>query len=266
MREVRSETPHDRVQPSRIHSSCAALTRHATARPQAGLARARLGSESKKGAVVPKLGMEPIRREQICRAAATVIAREGFAGSTMRMVAEEAGVSTGMLNHYFANRQDLLTQALVFVSERAQARMRAAIEGIPPGRKRLIALLDSALAEEKEASETWRVWINAYGEAVRLAGLRHTIEARLLSWYDLIDDALEGLVPAETDEAIPWSWRFDAVLNGLAIQALTSEAALDGARIRDEVIRTLFGEAQASRGPALPTARRLAPAVAQTHR
>jgi TetR/AcrR family transcriptional repressor of bet genes len=198
--------------------------------------------------------MGPIRREQICRAAATVIAREGFAGSTMRMVAEEAGVSTGMLNHYFANRQDLLTQALVFVSERAQARMREAIEGIPAGRERMVALLDSALAEGQEVSETWRVWINAYGEAVRLADLRHTIESRLNSWYELIDDALEGLVPPDTDGTIPWSWRFDAILNGLTIQALTSEAALDGERIRDEVVRTLFGEIPAS-GQELPVAR-----------
>jgi AcrR family transcriptional regulator len=186
--------------------------------------------------------MGPIRREQICRAAATVISREGFAGTTMRMVAEEAGVSTGMLNHYFTNRQDLLEQALVFVSERAQARMREAIEGIPPGRERLAALLDSALAEGRETTETWRVWINAYGEAVRLADLRHTIDSRLNPWYKLVDTALEGLVPEDTDGTIPWSWRFDALLNGLALQALTSEAALDGERIRDEVIQTLLGE------------------------
>ena len=191
---------------------------------------------------MPKLGMGPIRREQICRGAAAVIAREGFAGSTMRMVAEEAGVSTGMLNHYFANRQDLLMQALVFVSERAQARMSAAIADVPPGRGRLVALLDSALADEPEVAETWRVWINAYGEAVRLADLRHTIEARLHSWYELIDTALEGLVPPDVNGSIPWAWRFDAILNGLTLQALTSEAALDGARIRDEVIAMLFGE------------------------
>ena len=203
---------------------------------------------------MPKLGMGPIRREQICRAAATVISREGFAGSTMRMVAEEAGVSTGMLNHYFANRQDLLTQALVFVSERAQGRMRESIQGIPPGRERLVALLDSALAEGQEVSETWRVWINAYGEAVRLADLRHTIESRLNSWYKLIDEALEGLVPADDDGSIPWAWRFDAILNGLAIQALTSEAELDGERIRDEVIRMLFREIPAS-GEGLSVAR-----------
>lgn len=194
---------------------------------------------------MPKLGMGPIRREQICRAAAAVIAREGFAGSTMRMVAEEAGVSTGMINHYFANRQDLLTQALVFVSERTQERYRLAIADIPPGRERLATLLDSALADDEEMRETWRVWINAYGEAVRLPELRHTIEARLRSWYELIDRALEGLVPPDEPGAIPWSWRFDAALNGLAIQALTSEAALDAGRIRDEVIRTLIPDAPA---------------------
>jgi AcrR family transcriptional regulator len=203
---------------------------------------------------MPKLGMGPIRREQICRAAAAVISDRGFDGTTMRMVAEEAGVSTGMLNHYFANRQDLLTQALVFVSERAQGRMRESIQGIPPGRERLVALLESALAEGQEVSETWRVWINAYGEAVRLADLRHTIESRLNSWYELIDEALEGLVPADDDGSIPWAWRFDAILNGLAIQALTSEAELDGERIRDEVIRMLFHEIPASGGE-LPVAR-----------
>ena len=156
-------------------------------------------------------------------------------------MAEEAGVSTGMLNHYFSNRQDLLTQTLLFVSHRTQDRLWAAIEGVPAGEKRLNALLDSALANDPPMNESWRVWINAYGEAVHLASLRHTMEERLHTWNDLIDTALEGLVPPEDGaDAIPWSWRFDAVLNGLVVQALTSEAVLEGPRIRDEVIRTLF--------------------------
>lgn len=189
---------------------------------------------------MPKLGMGPIRRAQICNAAAAVISREGFAGTTMRVVAEEAGVSTGMLNHYFANRSDLLTQALQYVSEEAQERMRGAISGIPPGPDRLQALLDSALADDEEAARTWRVWINAYGEAVRLPELRRMIENRLRSWYELIDEALEGVAPPAAPGAIPWSWRLDAMLNGLAIQALTSEAALDGVGIRTEIMGTLF--------------------------
>lgn len=191
---------------------------------------------------MPKLGMEPIRREQICRGAATVIAREGFAGTTLRKVAEEAGVSTGMLNHYFSNRQELLTQTLIFVSERTQAKARAAMGDLPPGRERLRALLDGALPTEVATNESWRVWINAYGEAVHLPELRHTIEARLQSWYPILDHALEGLVPAESTNQLPWSWRFDAILNGLAIQALASEAPLGPEEVRDEVIRMLLPE------------------------
>jgi TetR/AcrR family transcriptional regulator, transcriptional repressor of bet genes len=194
---------------------------------------------------VPKLGMEPIRREQICRAAATVIAREGFAGTTLRKVADEAGVSTGMLNHYFTNRQDLLTQTLIFVSERTQTLARDAIEGVPPGWNRLRALLDAALPGDVRLNEGWRVWINAYGEAVHLAELRHTIEARLQLWHQVLDQALEGLAPPAAEGEIPWSWRLDAVLNGLAIQSLTSEAPLDSERIRDEVVGILFPDVAA---------------------
>lgn len=176
-----------------------------------------------------------------------MIARDGFSGTTMRTVAEEAGVSTGMLNHYFANRQDLLMHALTFVSERAHARMVQALDGIPAGRERIVALLDSMLADggEPEGGETWRVWINAYGEAVRLPELRHTIESRLTSWYGLLDYALEGLTPPQREGEIPWSWRLDALLTGLAIRAMTSESALTGEQIRDEVLTMILREVPA---------------------
>jgi AcrR family transcriptional regulator len=184
--------------------------------------------------------MGPIRREQICRAVAVVVAREGFGGTTMRMVAEEAGVSTGMLNHYFANRLEMLTQALVYVSERSQQRYERAIEGVPPGVERLEALLDGVLAEDSEAIETWRVWIDATAEALRLPELRRTIEERLNQWFELVALALEGLVEDEPPPAIPWTWRVDALLTGLATQALTSEAELHGERIREEVVRMVM--------------------------
>ncbi|MGO9487698.1 MAG: TetR/AcrR family transcriptional regulator [Solirubrobacteraceae bacterium] len=184
--------------------------------------------------------MGPIRREQICRAAAAVISREGFAGTTMRLVAEEAGVSTGMLNHYFADRQDLLTHALVFVAERSQDRYARAMEGMPPGQARLEALLDSVMGADPEAVETWRVWINAQGEALRLPKLRRTIEERLSEWFGLVEHALEGLTASNPAETIPWTWRLDAFLTGLTIQALTSEAPFDGPQIRDAVVRMVL--------------------------
>jgi AcrR family transcriptional regulator len=193
--------------------------------------------------------MGPIRREQICRAAVAVLAREGYGGTTMRMVAEEAGVSTGMLNHYFANRQDLLIQALVYVSERSLVRYGAAIEGIDPGERRLEALLDSVLGEDEESEETWRVWINVQGEAVRLPELRRTIEERLGQWFVLIDRALEGLVAPVGEGQVPWSVFVDSVLTGLVMMAMTSEAELERREIRDQVIAAVLARAQERRPP-----------------
>jgi AcrR family transcriptional regulator len=207
-------------------------------------------STAKKGEQLPKLGMGPIRREQICRAAVVVLAREGYAGTTMRMVAEEAGVSTGMLNHYFSNRQDLLTQSLVYVSERSLVRHSGAIAGLEPGQGRLEALLDSVLGEDEESEEAWRVWIDVQGAAVRLPELRPTIDERLSHWFELIDEALEDIVPPRRDGAIPWSVRVDSVLTGLVILAMTSEAELDRQQIRDEVIGIVLASAAASRHPA----------------
>ena len=48
------------------------------------------------------------RREQVIDAASRVIAREGLAGASMRAVAKEAGCTIGLINHWFASRDDLV--------------------------------------------------------------------------------------------------------------------------------------------------------------
>jgi len=47
---------------------------------------------------------------EILQAAARVFARRGFAGATVREVAEEADVAEGTIYNYFKNKEDLLVQ------------------------------------------------------------------------------------------------------------------------------------------------------------
>jgi TetR/AcrR family transcriptional repressor of bet genes len=194
---------------------------------------------------MPKLGMGPIRREQICRAAAKVISEQGFAGTTMRMVAEEAGVSTGMLNHYFANRMEMLEETLVFVSQRQQAREAAAIEGLEPGEQRLRALVRSVLPTDQDTTEAWRVWIAAHGASVRLSELRRVMASRNDLWFDILERGLEGILPATGREKVPYAWQLDALMNGLVIQAITTEADISFEDIEQVVVGTALEHAQA---------------------
>src|SRR5437660_10251027 len=193
---------------------------------------------------MPKLGMGPIRREQICRAAARVISEQGFAGTTMRMVAEEAGVSTGMLNHYFTNRMEMLEETLVFVSMRQQAREAAAIEALEPGEKRLRALVRSVLPTDQDSTEAWRVWIAAHGASVRLSELRRVMASRNGLWFDILERGLEGVVPRMGRERVPYAWQLDALMNGLVIQAITTEADISFADIEQVVVGTALEHAR----------------------
>ncbi len=58
------------------------------------------------------------RRAALVDGAIEVLAREGARGLTFRAVDTEAGVPTGTASNYFANRDDLLTQAGMRVYER----------------------------------------------------------------------------------------------------------------------------------------------------
>ncbi|MFI8365619.1 TetR/AcrR family transcriptional regulator [Streptomyces sp. NPDC085466] len=60
------------------------------------------------------------RRATLVDAAIEVLAREGARGLTFRAVDTEAGVPTGTASNYFANRDELLTQAGARVYERLQ--------------------------------------------------------------------------------------------------------------------------------------------------
>ena len=195
---------------------------------------------------MPKLGMGPVRREQICRAAARVIAEQGFAGTTMRMVAEEAGVSTGMLNHYFANRMEMLEETLIFVSTRQQQREAAAIEGIEPGEHRLRALIRSVLPTDQETMEAWRVWIAAHGSAVRLPALRRVMALRNDLWFEILERGLEGIPTRSPNARLPYAWQLDAMMNGLVIQAITTEAEIALGDIEDAVVAAALEHSRAT--------------------
>ena len=198
---------------------------------------------------MPKRGMWPVRREQICRAAAKVISEQGFAGATMRIVAHEAGVSTGMLNHYFANRMQMLEETLLFVSMRQQARESAAIEGLEAGEGRLRALVRSALPSTQESMEAWRVWIAGHGASVRLPGLSRAMASRNELWFKIIERGLEGVVPPVKREKVPHAWQFDALLNGLVIQALSTGVDVKLWDIEQVIVSSAVEQGRARAGP-----------------
>ncbi|GAB3928000.1 TetR family transcriptional regulator [Microlunatus endophyticus] len=75
---------------------------------------------------------EDERRAQIVRAALAVVARHGYAGASTTLIAAEAEVSKGLLWHYFADKNDLLKQAVVTTATRITDELIAELDVTAP--------------------------------------------------------------------------------------------------------------------------------------
>lgn len=82
------------------------------------------------------------RREQIMGAATKVFVRRGIIGTKMSMIAAEAGISHGLLYHYFSSKEELFTTLIEDAMEGAGAAMRSVYDlpGTPIDKIRALSL------------------------------------------------------------------------------------------------------------------------------
>ncbi|GAA3980704.1 TetR/AcrR family transcriptional regulator [Streptomyces sp. NBC_01352] len=74
---------------------------------------------------VPKQDRSRATRQRLLAAAVACLAEHGWAGSTVAVVAERAGVSRGAAQHHFPTREDLFTAAVEYVAEERSTALRA---------------------------------------------------------------------------------------------------------------------------------------------
>jgi AcrR family transcriptional regulator len=163
----------------------------------------------------------PLRREQIVRATVRCLARDGYAGLTMKRVAAEAEVSQGILHYYFRDKAAMLAAAALRVTADLDRRVAAETRGARDARGRLRAVIRACLRTAVEDRGFWTVFIEFWGEAFhdrRLAAVnrRAYARARRLIGEGLAQGmALGQFRPVALEEAAAVTL---ALLDGLALQ------------------------------------------------
>lgn len=106
------------------------------------------------------------RRTELITAFARVLARHGFAGATIAAVAAEAGVTPGLVHHYFTDKRELLLALVADLLARFRRRGRAYATDD------LDAYIAAALALDGSADLiAARCWVGVFAEAVRDSAL-----------------------------------------------------------------------------------------------
>lgn len=73
------------------------------------------------------------KRKAILEAAQEVFGKHGYSATTMKMVAERAGVAFGLVSHYFGSKQELFITAGFAMVDAVMAHVDAAVAGAPDG-------------------------------------------------------------------------------------------------------------------------------------
>lgn len=80
-------------------------------------------------------------RRRLLEAAVRCLAEHGWAGTTVAVVAESAGVSRGAAQHHFPTREDLVTAAVTHMTEARTEEIRRHVAELPQGTGRTEAVV-----------------------------------------------------------------------------------------------------------------------------
>jgi AcrR family transcriptional regulator len=134
---------------------------------------------------VPKIVDHDLRKLELVAATWRVIARTGIIGVTTREIAREAGVSTGVLAHYFANKEELLAAALEQSHQKVYARVQERTQGLLGLDALRVVMLEALPLDEQRFLEA-QIEVNFQSLALGDAALRELQHVEFERFWDLL--------------------------------------------------------------------------------
>ncbi|MEM8719261.1 MAG: TetR/AcrR family transcriptional regulator [Cyanobacteria bacterium P01_G01_bin.39] len=169
------------------------------------------------------------RRIEVSAAVWKVIVREGLDRTSIRAIARELNCTTGVITHYFRDKQELILFALDRVTENLKQTMEEVAEQ-PVSINRLLEMLSAFLPIDNKRQEILKVWVAFLGYAVgreslmlehqNSAGQLREIIIKELKTLQSMNEISQGIEPDIEANALL------ALVNGIALDSLIQEKCL----------------------------------------
>lgn len=110
---------------------------------------------------MPKVGMEPIRRDAIVRATIAELGAVGSLDVTVSQIARRAGMSSALAHHYFGGKDQIFLAAMRRILNDFADEARTALKSARPGR-RAEAIIRACFAPSCFSTEVICAWMTFY--------------------------------------------------------------------------------------------------------
>ena len=182
---------------------------------------------------MPKLGMEPIRRDALIKAAITEIGQSGALDVTVSRIAERAGMSSALAHHYFGSKEQMFLAAMRHVLSVYGAEIRGALIAADSPRGRLRALVLVSFTGSNFRRDMVAAWLNFY-----VMAQRQPEAARLLRIYQrrLRSNLRHAVRQIAADRAEEIAEGAAAMIDGVYLHEALGIGEPDGARAAAQVM------------------------------
>ena len=170
---------------------------------------------------VPRDEVEETRRAQLIEVTTDSLADVGFVGTTLAEIAGRAGVSPGLVSHYFGDKDGLLEAAFRALARVVAVRMRERFALADSPRARVQAVIDANLGPENFDRRTGNAWLAFWGQVLHFEGLKRVQTAYQRRMLSNLRSDLRRMIPG--DAAASLAAMIAAMIDGVWLRAALSE-------------------------------------------
>ena len=176
---------------------------------------------------MPKLGMEPIRRSALVEATISEIGRAGSLDVTVSQIAKKAGVSSGLVHHYFGSKDQIFLAAMRHILVVFGAEVRGALLMAETPNDRLQAIIRSCFSAQNFRPEVVSAWLSFYVLAQQSNDAKRLLRIYHLRLKSNLMYALKALNVREGEEVAD---TIAALIDGVYIRQALQRDEADGQR------------------------------------
>jgi AcrR family transcriptional regulator len=164
------------------------------------------------------------RRRSLVEATARCLADKGAAGVSVRAICAEAGVSAGLLGHYFSGVSEAIAETYRWTGARVSAALEQAIaEAGPDPRARLVAYLTASFRPPIADPELLATWL-AFWSLTRSDPAIGTVHAEIYAEFRRgIERLIAAYRPALSDRRLA-AVALTALIDGLWLELSLGQA------------------------------------------
>ena len=169
--------------------------------------------------------IEESRHRQLVDVTIDSLAELGYVGTTLAQITGRAGVTPGLVAHYFGDKDGLMEAAFRSLARRVSHQVRERQRGVTSPRARIQAVIDANLSPDEFSQKTGTAWLAFWGHVLQVPSLKRVQSAYQRRTLTNLRCALQSLVP--TEEARNVAAMVAAMIDGVWLRA-----ALSGSRGR----------------------------------